>query len=176
MYESLLLEFPFVMREPITHENEVQSTPSFAKTQLKFEFWISPKLKPDNNMDDQYDSTYGLTRGAASGMPQNTALDQTWDDGYTYPGAVSHPVPDCVRIGVNPEHPDLTLRGAIASGSVSSGVSAKAAAYAYANGYSFGSASSWNINNGALMLHVTFCQNQVWTLSPLHTSILSARG
>lgn len=177
MYESCLLEFPFVMHEPIMHEEIVQSTPSFAKTQLKFEFWISPKLKPDNGLDDHYDSTYGLTRGAASGMAMSVGLsDFGWQDGYTYPGTISHPVPDCTRIGLNPEHSDLTMRETIASGGVEVGVTQSAKAYNYSNNYSFKTASSWNINNGALMLHVTFCQNQVWTLSPLHTSVLSSRG
>jgi len=38
------------------------------------------------------------------------------------------------------------------------------------------SASSWNVNDGGLMVQVNFIQNQVWVLSPLRTTILSSRG
>jgi hypothetical protein len=175
-YEATLLEFPFTMNNPICDERFVQSTPSFAKTQLKLEFWISPKLKPDNGLDDHYDRTYGLTRGAASGMPRVGTI--TPGIGYTYPGACSHPVPDCLRVGSNPEDPDLMRRFDMGNTDPGSGMSTSSncEAFKYCDGYSFKQASSWNINNGSLLVHITFCQNQVWTISPLRTSVLSARG
>lgn len=174
-YEATIMEFPFVMNEPLVHEDIVQSTPSFAKTQLKMDFWINPKLKPDNGFDDQYDFTYGLTRGLPSGIGPVT-LSEPYN-ALQYPGTVSHPVPDCLRVGVNADHPELLLRSEISAGSIASSMTTPVVAGSYSNGYSFkNNVSSWNINNGALFVHITYCQNQVWTQSPLRTSILSARG
>lgn len=185
-YEACLMEFPFVMQNPLVSEKIVQSTPSFAKTQLRLEFWISPKLKPDNGLDDQYSTTYGLTRAACSGIGAlplvvgGGALTSTFgfDDALTYPGATSHPVPDCLRVcAANPDScPDLLGRADIVSSTSDKGMTSALERFRYANGFNFADANSWNINNGNLMLHVTFCQNQVWLLSPLRTSILSARG
>jgi hypothetical protein len=176
-YEAVLYEFPFVMYNPVLYEKNVQSTPSFARTQLRFEFWIYPKLKPDNGLDDMYDSTYSLTYAAASGLGM---FDITSASEFTavasFPGPISHPVPDCMRVGMNPDHPELARRSEIAQSVSTSGKSTSLTAFTYAQGYSFLNANSWNINNGALMMHVVFCQNQVWSLSPIRTSILAARA
>lgn len=184
MYRSCLLEFPLVFLEPVVREDIVQSTPSFAKTQLKMDFWISPTLKPDNGLDDQYDLTYGVTRGAASGMVRSdfTVDGDSTDtvnvlNKYSYPSCFSHPVPDCLRLGVNASDPELTMRDTIGSTTNPAvGDAVPSIQNTYNNAFDFSRANSWNINNGTLLLHVTFGQNQIWTQSPIFTNILSARG
>lgn len=191
-YEATIIEFPFVMSEPITSEKIVQQTPSFARTQLQLDFWIEPFLKADNGFDDMYDTTYGLTRAAPSGIPVGAvsadpnalSVDQLAAHGtgirslYAYGGPLSHPVPDCLHEGgCGPFSSQLAYRDKIPEDAVGTGPTAKLSGQQlYADGFKFANATSWNINNGNLMLHVTFCQNQVWTISPLRTSLLSARG
>jgi len=181
-YEASIIEFPFVMNEPITNEKIVQQTPSFAKTQLQLDFWINPKLKPDNGLDDMYNLTYGLTRAAPEGLGPiggNQANSGNFA-AFSYVGPLSHPVPDCLHeCGVNPDHSaDMLMREYIPGGAAGTGVSAVLTKGAYADGFTFSDSTldSWNINNGDLMLHITFCQNQIWTLSPLRTALLQARG
>lgn len=192
-YEATLVEFPFVMAEPLTTEKIVQQTPSFARTQLELNIWIDPFLKPDNGFDDMYDTTYGLTRAAPSGVPivatanngdgtaQNVA-GKHYKAAYVYGGPLSHPVPDCLNEGgegVFSSHlinRDKIIVGTTASGSGTGLSKALSGLSEYADGFLFSQANSWNINNGGLMLHVMYCQNQVWTISPLRTSLLQARG
>lgn len=177
-YEATIMEFPFVMNEPIVNEKIVQNTPSFAKTQLQLDFWINPKLKPDNGMDDMYDTTYGLTRAFPDGVGA-TLLDQTNThiSVFTYPSPGSHPVPHCLHEKAEPESLDLLVRDSIGSMAAGAGLTTFLKFDGkYADGFDFTAANSWNINNGDLMLHVVFCQNQVWALSPLRTSLFSARG
>jgi hypothetical protein len=177
-YEASIIEFPFVMNEPIVHEMMVQSTPTFAKTQVTLDFWINPKLKPDNGMDDMYNQTYGLTRGCPSGICGTIADGSKPSDMFgSYPGPISHPVPNCLHESANPESGDLIIRSLIGSQGVGQGQTAVSnGKNEYADGFSFAQANSWNINNGDLQLVVVFCQNQIWTISPLRTSLLSARG
>jgi hypothetical protein len=181
-YEASIIEFPLVMAEPITSEKIVQQTPSFAKTQLQLDFWIDPKLKADNGMDDMYDQTYGLTRACPQGV-LGIKNEQVLGEeclAMGYPSPVSHPVPDCLHEGrTDPASTELSFRDLIQSAPARTGVSAviDTNGYSkYADGFDFTKVSSWNVNNGDLMLHITFCQNQVWTISPLRTSLLSARG
>jgi hypothetical protein len=180
-YEATILEFCLVMNEPFVMEKEVQSTPSFAKTQLKLEFWINPLLCPEpNGQDDQYDITYGLTRACPTGLPNVSdpngggAIDILAP--FTFPGATSHSVPDCLRVGVDPVDPELSIRSFWQVGPTTSAISTPHVPYQTANGFDFKKASSWNVNNGGLMVHITFCQNQIWTISPIRTSTLSSRG
>lgn len=192
VYESTIMEFPFVMNEPITNEKMVQQTPSFAKTQLQLDFWISPVLKPDNGLDDMYDVTYGVTRGNPSGTCSQRGDQSTLQRrGYIYPGPISHPVPDCYHEGgCNPTDGELIFRNRIGAETAQGEVvpttagrglnqvfdTASVSASKYADAYQFSQSNSWNINNGDLMLHIVYCQNQVWTVSPLRTSLLQARG
>jgi hypothetical protein len=77
----------------------------------------------------------------------------------------------------NPESGDLIVRSLIGSQAVGASQTAKSdGTNKYGDGFSFAQANSWNINNGDLQLVVVFCQNQIWTISPLRTSLLSARG
>lgn len=188
-YESTIIEFPFVMAEPLTTEKIVQQTPSFARTQLQLDFWIDPFVKPDNGFDDMYDVTYGLTRPVPSGVPC-VLDDQKLGQGlstFNAVGSFSHPVPDCLHEGgAGVFDPYLLIRdqigkrsqdGAPESGALGTGISALLdPRNVYQDGYLYDQSNSWNINNGNLMLHVLFAQNQVWTISPLRTSLLQARG
>lgn len=187
-YESTIIEFPFVMAEPMTNEKIVQQTPSFARTQLQLDFWIDPFLKPDNGFDDMYDVTYGLTRAVPSGVPA-VRVDQSrggWENCMIGSGPISHPVPDCLHEGGSGVF-SSNLRQRDQLGAlqnvpnkyqpVGSGVRTLLdGSGRWADGYEFAQSSSWNINNGNLMIHIVFCQNQVWTISPLRTSLLQARG
>jgi hypothetical protein len=198
-YNCHLLEFPFCMNEPLAREGTVQSTPSFAKTILRMEFFIDPLLKPSRGLDDMYDMTtrvppywisgeweYTQTAGA---LPYNS-LD----------GTAAHPL--VLPFG------SLTF-GTGGNGQTNSLAATANVANSVPNAYILDScqnfdiysddresvvqsvrgtkitnpyytmspnASSWNVNDGGLMIQVNFLQNQVWVISPLRTSILSSRG
>lgn len=191
-YEAAIIEFPFVMAEPITSEKIVQQTPTFARTQLQLDFWIDPFMKLDNGFDDMYDRTYGLTRPCPTGVPvvdggpnnlvRTTLASQV--PAYTYGGPLSHPVPDCLHEGgCDPLSDALAFRDTYTatgpSGRTPAGTGPSlllSRESCYADAFLFDDCNSWNINNGVLMLVVNFSQNQVWTISPLRTSLLQARG
>ncbi len=176
IYESTLIEFPFAMAEPVVNESVVQNTLTFKNTQLTLDFWINPLLKPDNGMDDMYDITYGLTRGAPCGLiPYAQTISN--ECRLTWPNPCSHPVPDCLADNYRKTSADALLRSKFIATSASVGSTDYAQiGNAYINGFDFKETSSWNINNGNLMLHVVFCQNQVWCISPLKTTILNSNG
>jgi hypothetical protein len=175
-YESTLIEFPFAMAEPIVNEAVVQNTLTFKNTQLTLDFWINPLLKPDNGMDDMYDITYGLTRGAPSGLiPYDTNINI--NSRLTWPNPCSHPVPDCLSDNYRKLSADALIRSKFIPTDSSIGTTDFARpGNAYINAFDFKETSSWNINNGNLMMHVVFCQNQVWCISPLKTTILNSNG
>ncbi len=175
-YDCTLLEFPFVMYEPLSREGSVQSTPSFAKTFLTLEFYIDPLLKPQRGLDDMYDITTKLpTYWAASGTlaafyaPLNFAAASN----ATY-GNASNTVPNAYILD-NVSTLNSYADDREATGYYNAGGTRTETRNSY--GYTMAAnASSWNVNDGGLMIHVTFCQNQVWLISPIRTSILSARG
>ena len=199
-YNCHLLEFPFCMNEPLAREGTVQSTPSFAKTILRLEFYIDPLLKPSRGLDDMYDLTTHVPTYWISGeweyLNSDNALPYNSYDGTA-------------------THPKLWPFGAISfntggNGTTTSLAATSNVANSVPNAYILDSpqnfdiysddremtvqnvrgnnrftnpyytmnpnASSWNINNGGLLIQVNFLQNQVWVISPLRTSILSSRG
>jgi hypothetical protein len=179
-YESTLLEFPFVMHEPLRSEATVQSTPSFAKTLLRLEFWIHPLLKPPRGLDDMYSLT--TNPGTSTVFVENIAAQYPWQglDANNHGLAttdttvvsqnvgnsnISLMVPDCHHLAT-PLQPMQ----------YSDAREASANNVTQPNPTMPASSSSWNINNEGLLIHVTFMQNQVWQISPLRTSILAARG
>lgn len=199
-YNCHILEFPFCMHEPLGREGTVQSTPSFAKTILRLEFFIDALLKPMRGLDDMYDQT--------------TVVPPLWFSGeWNYVDFGGTALPYCNTAGTQASAVSLPY-GQISFQSVSAPAGkaipatanvANSVPNAYIldspanfNAYSddrepivqssrgnrvsnpyatiSSSASSWNVNDGALMLSIVFVQNQVWTISPNRTSVLSARG
>lgn len=181
-YDCTLLEFPFVMYEPLSREGSVQSTPSFAKTFLTLEFYIDPLLKPQRGLDDMYDiTTTQPTYWAGSGTQANSwaPLNFAAASAATYQNA-SNTVPNAYILDsvstVNSYADDREASGYYNSNATPSIAGTRTATLASAGATMAANASSWNVNDGGLMIHVTFCQNQVWLISPIRTSILSARG
>jgi hypothetical protein len=188
-YNAHILEFPFVMHEPLSREGSVQSTPTFAKTLLRLDFWIDPLLKPHRGLDDMYDQT--------------TQLPATWYACDTYTGSLGATLANGggpfapLRFGgltagltnnVNLSVPSAYILDSVQNVNayadererkvyyLTSPASTSRTAGTNVNNTMNETASSWNINDGGIMLHITFCQNQVWVISPLRTSILSSRG
>lgn len=189
-YNCHLLEFPFCVHEPLAREGTVQSTPSFAKTILRLEFYIDCLLKPHRGLDDMYDQT--------------TMVPPYWFTGeydYVHSGGKSYGTGVASTSNVLPYGPLSFSNTTVATANVALSVPCchiedsvlHFNAYADAreqivqstrantkvtNSYFTisPSASSWNINDGGLMIAVHFLQNQVWSISPLRTSILSSRG
>lgn len=189
-YNCHLLEFPFVMHEPLGREGTVQSTPSFAKTILRLEFYIDCLLKPHRGLDDMYDQTTVVpnlwfsgehdyiacaTKSYSTGVASNGNVlpygPLNFNNTTVATANVALSVP-CAYIL------DSVMNPNIYADARESLVQPTRANNKLTNPYftMSPSASSWNINDGGLMIAVHFLQNQVWTLSPLRTSILSARG
>jgi len=183
-YNCHLIEFPLTQHEPLSREGTVQSTPSFAKTILRLEFFLDPLLKPQRGLDDMYDQT--------TVPPTNWYCCDT-PDGWMNNGGV--PNGQLSWLSTNRVQANANVNLSVPSAYILDSPS-NFSAYAderEANGFFVsggvrtafnnsagttiaGNASSWNINDGAILVHVVFAQNQVWVISPLRTSILSARG
>ena len=189
-YNCHLLEFPFVVHEPLAREGTVQSTPSFAKTILRLEFYIDSLLKPHRGLDDMYDQT--------------TMVPPMWFCGeydYVESGGKSYSTGAAGTGNVLPYGPLSFSNTTVATANVALSVPNCHIADSVMNFNAYAddreqvvqstratnkitnsyftmspSASSWNINDGGLMIVVHFLQNQVWCISPLRTSILSSRG
>lgn len=189
-YNAHLLEFPFCMHEPLGREGTVQSTPSFAKTILRLEFYLDPLLKAPRGLDDMYDQTT---------IPPSYWFSGEWD--YSQASGKSYSTGGTNTGNVLPYGPLNFNNTTVATANVALSVPCayildsvtSPGSYADAreqvvqstrssnkttNPYftMSPSATSWNVNDGGLMIAVHFLQNQVWTISPLRTSILSARG
>jgi hypothetical protein len=197
-YNCHLIEYPFCMQEPLGREGTVQSTPSFAKTILRMEFYIDALLKPQRGLDDMYDQTTKVPPywysgewnylSLANGLPYNssagtqaTAISMpygtiSFDGGGTVATTarqvtsnVANTVPNAYILAPPSE---FDMYSDDREGTVQS---VRGTVITNPN-FTMGNASSWNVNDGALVIVISFIQNQVWTISPLRTSILSARG
>jgi len=189
-YNCHLLEFPLTQHEPLSREGTVQSTPSFAKTILRLEFFLDPLLKPQRGLDDMYDqTTVPPTNWYCCDTPDAYMSYQSTGPVYGVPnGPLSWNSANRVPANANCQLavPSAYILdspsnfSAYADERESTGyfvASGTRTAYNNAGGTTISpSASSWNVNDGAILVHVVFCQNQVWVISPLRTSILSARG
>lgn len=188
-YNCHLIEFPLTQHEPLSREGTVQSTPSFAKTILRLEFYLDPLLKPQRGLDDMYDQTTTL--------PTNWYCCDTPDGYMSYQAGPVYAQPNGplswnsanrvpANANVNLSVPNAYILdspsnfSAYADERESTGYflsGGARTAFNNASGTTISpSASSWNINDGAILVHVVFAQNQVWVISPLRTSILSSRG
>jgi hypothetical protein len=198
-YNAHLLEFPFAMHEPLAREGTVQSTPSFAKTILRLEFYLDALLKPSRGLDDMYDQTTVVPSlwfsgewnylSYANGLPYNSSAGTYATPNYLPYGQLSFsnlPTNSSTVIYAT-ANVCLSVPCAYILDScqnfnsysddrenIVQGNRAQKLSNAYYTMSS--SASSWNVNYGGLMIHVNFLQNQVWVISPLRTSILSSRG
>jgi len=180
-YESTLLEFPFVMHEPLRSEATVQSTPSFAKTLLRLEFWIPPLLKPPRGLDDMYSLT--TNPGTTTRFYENVAISGAANS-TNYQGAFANTDTTALVRNIGNSNVTLMVPDAHHLATPLEPNHYSDARESTANGFTPlansstmpTASSSWNINNQGLLIHVTFMQNQVWQISPLRTSILAARG
>lgn len=171
-YEATLLEFPFAMLSSVPNESVVQNTLTFKNTYLSLDFWIEPTLKPDNGLDDMYDSTYGTTRGAPTGLIPYQS--KAFADQINWPNPVSHPVPHCYFDSFSKTGADSLIRGVMSSGLPEDGLTTNCSVMAhYINGFNFQTANSWNLNNGEIYVGVIYCQDNVWCISPTKTSVLN---
>lgn len=189
-YNCHLLEFPLVMHEPLGREGTVQNTPSFAKTILRLEFYIDCLLKPHRGLDDMYDQTTMVPPLWYCGeYDYITANGKSYSTGVTAAGNVlpygplnfgnttvatantSLSVPCCyiedsvMHFGAYADSREQIVQSTRSNNKVTN-----------PNFTMSPSASSWNVNDGGLMIVCHFLQNQVWSISPLRTSILSSRG
>ena len=171
-YNCTLLEFPFVMHEPLSREGSVQSTPSFAKTILRFEFYLDALLKPSRGLDDMYDLTtvppttwVGITATGATPHFAAAAAGNTVNIALSVPSA--YVLDDVQNFNAYSDNREANIYYANA-GARSAGVNP--------NPTISPNARSWNVNDGGLLIHVTFGQNQIWIINPNRTTILSARG
>lgn len=186
-YESCLIEFPFALYEPFSREGMVQSVPTFAKTQLRLEFWLDPLLKPQRGLDDHYSYTTKLPQkwfDAASATERVTTTanvgtewalrDQRGNCSLMVPD-VHHLCPptqlEMYSIAREPKTPAGTTPtvNLYAPGAVTNPLSVNPSTMSEQG-------SSWNINNSDFLISVVFTQNQVWSLSPKRSVILSGRG
>lgn len=190
-YNCHLIEFPLTQHEPLSREGTVQSTPSFAKTILRLEFYLDPLLKPQRGLDDMYDlTTVPPTNWYACDTPDGYMMTLSGPTEYGRPnGQLTWNARANVKANANC---NLSVPSAYILDSPSnfSAYSDEREAVAYtvssagvrttfnnsAGSTIASNASSWNVNDGAILVHVVFAQNQVWVISPLRTSILSARG
>lgn len=200
-YNCHLIEFPLCLHEPLSREGTVQSTPTFSKTLLSLEFYIDLLLKPPRGLDDMYDQTtvlpalwfsgeweytevaanaglaynstagtnataqrlpYGNLSFTGNGGAANTYLNCTSNVANTVPNAY---ILDDVM------NPNIYADDREANISIARATKSTNPYYTMST-----TASSWNINDGGLMIQITFGQNQVWTISPNRTSMLSTRG
>jgi len=189
-YNCYLMEFPFVMNEPLSREGTVQSTPSFAKTILRLDFWIDPLLKPMRGLDDMYDITtqkpnawycgewdygsqaQGYSYNGTTALTQYSALSNTRGANGAYSPScnVSLSVPNAYIL----DYPSNF--NAYSDDRETKVLNSARALVQNPNATMAANASSWNINDGGLLIQVNFLQNQIWVISPLRTSILSSRG
>ncbi len=197
-YNCHIIEFPFCMHEPLGREGTVQSTPSFAKTILRLEFYIDALLKPKRGLDDMYDQTtlspplwfsgeWNYPEGPASSLPYNsTAGTQATAVGLPY-GPISFANKAVANTLAATSNVVNTVPNAYILDSPSNfqsysddreAIVQSTRGTRVSNPYSTmpSTASSWNVNDGGLMISIVFVQNQVWTISPNRTSVLSARG
>lgn len=202
-YNCHLLEFPFCMYAPLCREGSVQSTPSFAKTILRLEFFLDPLLKPHRGLDDMYDLTTQVPTTWISCEPTQIAA-ATYGPSVANGGGMLMPArfgggTTAANANINLSVPSAHILDSVmnfngyaderepviyppvfsalsANKATTLQVARSATAIANPNPTMSPNASSWNINDGALLIHVTFCQNQVWVISPLRTTILSSRG
>lgn len=201
-YNCHLIEYPFCMHEPLGREGTVQSTPSFAKTILRMEFYIDALLKPQRGLDDMYDQTtkvppywysgewnYFGTTTLATGLPYNsTAGTQATATSLPY-GPISYDGGGSV--GTTTRQVTTNVSNTVPNAYILAPPSAfdmysddrepvvqsvRGTQITNSNATMGSNASSWNVNDGALVIIISFLQNQVWTISPLRTSILSTRG
>lgn len=197
-YNCHLLEFPFCMHEPLGREGTVQSTPSFAKTILRLEFYIDALLKPPRGLDDMYDQTtvvptawfsgewdystagnaaYAYSAASASAgavLPFGPLSFNSTNTVATANVALSVP---CAYILDSPMNFNIYSDDRESQVQILSGGTTRTASKTTNPYFTMSpSASSWNVNDGGLMVQVNFLQNQVWVISPLRTSILSSRG
>lgn len=198
-YNCHLLEFPFCMHEPLGREGTVQSTPSFAKTILRLEFFIDALLKPPRGLDDMYDQTTVVPAAwfsgeweydqVVNGLPYNSTAGTAatarklpyQPTSFSGNGGAAGTYLNCtpnVQLSVpNAYQLDDVCNFNIYSDDRESIVLTSRGVKSFNSNYTMSSsASSWNVNDGGLLIQISFIQNQVWTISPTRTSILSARG
>jgi hypothetical protein len=190
-YESCLIEFPFALYEPFSREGMVQNVPTFAKTQLRLEFWLDPLLKPQRGLDDHYSLTTNLPSNArwfdsnAAQQVESTAVVGSEWAGRDNMGNCTLMVPDVHHLCPPTQLEMYSIareRKTTAGASSSVSLYAPGVAQTAQNAYSFNpgtmseESSSWNINNSDFLISVVFTQNQVWSMSPKRSVILSGRG
>ncbi len=189
-YNCHLIEFPLTEHEPLCREGTVQQTPSFAKTILRLEFFLDPLLKPQRGLDDMYDQTTlvpptwycqdtpdaymnfqssGTVYGQPNGQLTFNPLARVQANSN-----VNLSVPSCYILDSPSNFSAYSDERESVCYTVSS--TGMRTQFANPNNTISSTASSWNVNDGAILIHVTFCQNQVWVISPLRTTILSSRG